>query len=144
MDRKIGKRIMYLSRHHQAYINHLLKDSDFTYAQFNILRILKDHDGISQDALANKLFVDKARISRVIQQLEEKGLIHKQNAKADKRQFCIYMSDKGKESWPNIHTILKTSGDLMLDGLTDEEITMALSLLDKMCKNVSKGEFKDE
>lgn len=144
MDRKIGKRIMYLSKYHQAYINDLLKEKEFTYGQFNLLRVLKDYDGISQDALANKLFLDKARISRVIKQLEDKQLIVKVNAPNDKRQCRICINDKGEEILPHVQKILQKSSDLMLKGLSDEEVDVALSLLDRMCKNVSKGEFKDE
>ena len=144
MDRKIGKRVMILSRHYQAYIAHLLKDSEFTYAQFNVLRILKDYNGISQEGLVNMLMIDKARISRVVSQLEEKQLIIKTTSTTDKRGVCLFISEKGNTLLPEVEAVLRKSGDRMLDGLSEEQVKEALHLLDHMCRNVSKGDLLDE
>ncbi len=144
MDRKIGKRIMILSHYHQAYINQRLLGSQFTYAQFNVLRVLKDHDGISQEALVQLLMIDKARVSRVVAQLVEKQLLIKETSLTDKRGVCLFMSEKGKKMLPEVEGILKKSSDRMLEGLSEEEVQQALSLLDHMCRNVKKGEWMDE
>lgn len=144
MDRRIGKRIMILSRHHQAYISDLLKESGFTYAQFNALCVLKDRQKMSQEALGALMMIDKARVSRVVSQLVQKGLIVKESSLEDKREACLSMSEKGKKLLPEVEAIFKKGGDRMLEGLSEAQVEQVLALLDHMCKNVSKGEMIDE
>lgn len=145
MDRKLGKRISYLMNHHHSYVNDKLKVLGLTYAQANVLLQLKVPAFLNQDELGRRLLLDKARISRLVKQLEEKGYISKKQSKSDGRAFDIAISEKGRAVITDIMDVFNESSEHMLKGIDSEEVELLLSLLDHICINLSKeGEYHNE
>lgn len=138
MDRKLGKRLSYLMNHHCLYANDKLKEMGLTYAQANVLMQIKK-EPVNQDDLGKKLLLDKARISRLVKQLEATGYIDKKISAKDKRSYHISLSEKGNNRMQDIIMILDESNEKMLAGINDDEIKQLLHLLDRLCLNVSKG-----
>ena len=55
-------------------------------------------DGITMSALAKRIGVDNSTLTRLIQTMEEKNLIHKKRNKNDNRSTLIYLSTIGAEN----------------------------------------------
>ena len=55
-------------------------------------------DGITMSALAKRVGVDNSTLTRLIQIMEEKNLIHKKRNKNDNRSTLIYLSTIGSEN----------------------------------------------
>ena len=55
-------------------------------------------DGITMSALAKRVGVDNSTLTRLIQIMEEKNLIHKKRNKNDNRSTLIYLSTIGAEN----------------------------------------------
>ena len=55
-------------------------------------------DGITMSALAKRVGVDNSTLTRLIQIMEEKNLIHKKRNKNDNRSTLIYLSTIGVEN----------------------------------------------
>ncbi|NBK98875.1 MAG: MarR family transcriptional regulator [Erysipelotrichia bacterium] len=137
MDRKVGKRLSYLMKHHRCFANERLKAFELSYVQANVLLHLSKEKRLTQEELAHKMLLDKARISRLIKVLEEKQYIYKTCSKKDKRARDISLSQKGEKMITTIITILGESSERMLKNISDEEARLLISLLDRLCDNVS-------
>ena len=55
-------------------------------------------DGITMSALAKRVGVDNSTLTRLIQIMEEKNLIHKKKNNNDRRSTLIYLSKIGEEN----------------------------------------------
>lgn len=140
MDRKIGKRLSILMNHQIARANEKLKSIDLTYAQANVLLQLKVAKSLSQDDLCKRLLLDKARVSRLVKQLEEKDYINKNISTTDRRIFEISISDKGMMAIEDILEMLDECNEYILKGLSENEVNQLIMTLDKLVENVKEGD----
>lgn len=140
MDRKIGKRLSILMNHQIVRANEKLKSIDLTYAQANVLLQLKVVISLSQDDLCKRLLLDKARVSRLVKQLEEKDYINKNISTTDRRIFEISISDKGMMAIEDILEMLDECNEYILKGLSENEVNQLIMTLDKLVENVKEGD----
>lgn len=140
MDRKIGKRLSILMNHQIAHANERLKSIDLTYAQANVLLQLKVAISLSQDDLCKRLLLDKARVSRLVKQLEEKDYINKNISTTDRRIFEISITDKGMMTIEDILEMLDECNEFILNGLSENEVNQLIITLDKLVENVKDGD----
>lgn len=70
---------------------------DLTPAQFGVLAHLVANEGISQQALSQRLFVTKGNVCGLIGRLEERGLVVRHSDPEDKRINLLHLTPKGRE-----------------------------------------------
>jgi DNA-binding MarR family transcriptional regulator len=90
-----------------------------TRAQWRTLTMLSRHEGINQGGLADLLEVEPITLCRMIDRLEEAGLVERRRDPADRRAWLIFLTAKA-------HPLLS-----QLRGLADGMIENALSGLDE-------------
>lgn len=103
-----------------------------TRAQWRTLTMLSRHEGINQGGLADLLEVEPITLCRMIDRLEEAGLVERRRDPADRRAWLIFLT-------PKAHPLLKQIRDLAngmienaLHGLDDArraELTDALGVI---------------
>lgn len=67
-----------------------------TGAQFDVLAQLSTHEGISQQALSEKLFVTKGNVCGLIGRMEQHDLVKRRPDPNDKRANLLFLTDKGR------------------------------------------------
>jgi DNA-binding MarR family transcriptional regulator len=67
-----------------------------TGAQFDVLAQLSTHEGISQQALSEKLFVTKGNVCGLIGRMEQHDLVERRPDPNDKRANLLFLTDKGR------------------------------------------------
>ena len=72
-----------------------LRHHDLTEQQWRILRALASIDAIEVTELARTAFLLGPSLSRILRDLEARGLIERKTAKTDLRRGVISISDKG-------------------------------------------------
>jgi DNA-binding MarR family transcriptional regulator len=85
-------RIMYKIERH--LLLHLEKH-DLTLAQFGVLANLQAAPEISQQALANRLFVTKGNIVGLLNRLECRGLVQRRPDPEDGRTHIVSLTEQG-------------------------------------------------
>lgn len=88
--------------------------------------------GISQDKLAQRIFINKSNVARQAAFLEEQGYITRQPSPTDKRVMELYPTQKALDLLPHIHEILHQWDSRITDELTPEEIETVTAILSKM------------
>ncbi|MFK7970411.1 MAG: MarR family winged helix-turn-helix transcriptional regulator [Bacteroidia bacterium] len=101
--------------------------------QFNILRILRGHNGkvdMSILDLKDRMIVASSDVSRMVERMEKKGLVKRKPCTEDKRVTRVKVSDQGLELLASIDSE-KHKLDAMLHNLSEEEARVLNVLLDK-------------
>lgn len=125
--------LIYTSNHLGQMMQHLFKPHQLTNPQYNILRILRgQHPKAATVNLLIERMLDKSsNASRIVDRLETKGLVTRQQCKDDRRAVDVSITEEGLE-------LLKVIDDEMIvwedkiSNLTEDEASQLNNLLDKM------------
>ncbi len=71
-------------------------DVDVTTEQWVLISLLAKNDGIPQTELGNGGFKNAPTTSRIVELLRKKGLVTKEQSEYDKRQYLVFLTEKGK------------------------------------------------
>src|SRR5262249_29377938 len=67
-----------------------------------ILRVIRQADGLSQQALGEKLGVFPSRLVALLDELEERGLVERRDRPTDRRSYALYLTGAGREALEQI------------------------------------------
>ncbi|MBN8219297.1 MAG: MarR family transcriptional regulator [Spirochaetes bacterium] len=90
-----------LMRTHDSLENklrHEFRDFKLTPPQFGILETLYHLGPLQQHVLASKLLKSAGNITRVLDGMQESGLIERRAEPGDRRSFRIHLTPKGKKT----------------------------------------------
>ncbi len=93
-------------------------------------------DGLIQQDITQALSIDPAATARALQQLEQSGFVNRTENKYNRRQKCVYSTDKTKDIKDRILEILEGQRDKLFDGFSEKEKTAFLNMLDRMILNM--------
>ena len=93
-----------------------------TRREWGVLMWLEQEPGLQPSVLAERLELDRARISRAIRSLQTKGLVARAAGSANRREASVHLTEAGAklhaELWPQIRAInLQLLGDLSASGM---------------------------
>ncbi|MBI5249143.1 MAG: MarR family transcriptional regulator [Desulfomonile tiedjei] len=100
-----------------------------TPVQNLVLEALRYEEGQSAGDLGNKLVLDSATLSGVLDRMSEKGWIVKQTDTEDKRMLRIYLSDRAKGFQPDLAREREEANEEILRELSIEERLLLKRLL---------------
>ena len=69
---------------------------DLSVPQCDVLTTLTEAEGISQQELAQRLYVTKGNISGLLDRLARAGLVERRSTAADRRQYAVYLTAPGR------------------------------------------------
>lgn len=129
---RTGKAIKFELRHYfrEAGI-------DVTSEQYALLCRLWEREGRSQKELAECSFKDTANITRMIDVLEGKGIVHRQRDAKDRRAYRIYLTPKGRQLRDMVNPIVIAQERRAYSCLTDKEQRSLLELLNRLYNHIS-------
>jgi MarR family transcriptional regulator, organic hydroperoxide resistance regulator len=109
---------------------------DITPEQWAVLSRLREEEGLSQRALADRTFKDKPAITRVLDMMEKKNLIARRACEQDKRAYRIYLTKKGQAVVDELHAYVKKVDGRAFRGLGRGEIDALRETLLKIYSNL--------
>ena len=103
----------------------ILSGYDYTAPQFGVLRRLHEEDGLPAKDLVDSLFSDSSTIMDIIDRLEEKGLVKRENQRGVRRENRIFLTNQARKTIPEV---LKQMGewDQAIRGLLSPQEAVAL------------------
>lgn len=103
-----------------------------TRAQWKLIFTLSRNEGANQGALAELIDVEPITIGRMVDRLEEAGMVERRPDPRDRRAWRLYLTDKAQP----LLTELRVLGDAMVDevmaGIDDAERDRATAILEIM------------
>ncbi len=103
-------------RRSQAFKNLGITGCQHTY----ILNICRN-PGISQEQLANIIYIHKSNVARQVALLDKAGFLTRAPSSQDKRVMLIYPTEKAEAAYPVIMKALKEWHDYLIMDLSKEE-----------------------
>lgn len=88
--------------------------------------------GISQDAIARKLFINKSNVTRSLAYLETHGFVTREQSTEDRRITLVYPTEKAHEILPSVRTIIRGWNDYITEGFTEEELEMYMDMTERL------------
>jgi len=131
----------YIGRIHNLFsykLNQLLRqyEADITVDQFRLLTHLWKQDGISQQQLAVLVRRDRASVTRMVDILEEQGIISRRADNEDRRINLIFLTKKGKQLEPVASKAAQETLDISQKGFSKADRLVLTELLKKIITNL--------
>ena len=115
---------------------HILSRRDVTIGHWFYLRILSEHDGLSQQELSRRVGIHPNTAVPALDNMEKQGLVTRTRDPKDRRKFCIHLTEKGRgfrdEMAPAIKALLLRS----VEGISNEELSVFFNVLEKIWNNL--------
>ena len=113
-----------------------VKGLDITPEQWAVLNRLWEQDGLSQVELAERTFKDKPGTTRILNLLEQKGVVTRRRDAEDGRVLHVFLTKAGKDLKekliPCAEEVIAKSGQ----DLTKEEVAQFKQTLIKILNNL--------
>ena len=111
-----------------------------TTAQWRALAWLGHEPGLKQVELAERLDVEPITAGRIIDRLEESGLVERQPDPVDRRVWRLALTEKAMPIFERLGNIAEEMAEQVFDGLTKEQIEEIRARLALIRENVSRAE----
>lgn len=106
---------------------------------FYLGTLINRGDGITQEELARRLYVDKSSAARMLVVLENKELVRRQPVPGNARANTILVTDKAQKLWDSVLSKLWRWQEILLDGFSERDTRKLLTLLNRMEANAAEA-----
>jgi DNA-binding MarR family transcriptional regulator len=124
---------------HEMAADEQLVAMEVTSAQFIVLSALSMGEMKSASDLCKHISYDAGAMTRMIDRLEEKGLLRRSRCPNDRRLVNLELTEKGSLALPQMRRIAMRVLNRFLDGFTKAEARQLESFLIRMLENVPRG-----
>ena len=115
-----------------------------TRAQWRTLTTLARHEGVNQGGLADLLEVEPITLCRMIDRLEEAGLVERRRDPADRRAWLIFLTPKAHPLIGQLRGLADGMIEDALHGLDDARRTALMETLGMIRTNLNTTFEGDE
>ena len=115
-----------------------------TRAQWHTLSILKRHEGCNQGMLADLLEVEPITVGRMIDRLEEAGLVERRRDPSDRRVWRIHLTDKAQPMLVELRAISDAMIDEVMAGVDPQDRIRMHAALVALRTNLLTDDDKSE
>ncbi len=106
---------------------------------FYLGTLISQGDGITQEELAGRLYVDKSAAARMLVVLEKKGLVQRKPVPGNVRANKVIVTVKARKLWESVLSKLWCWQDILLEGFSAKESKTLTTMLRRMEDNAAKA-----
>lgn len=129
LDHSLGFILNHAGRRMTQLLSHQFQPYDMTTEQWVVLHRLACEDGITQKLLAIRAEKDQTNITRILDQLERKGMVERRANEQDRRSFLTFITDQGRAMNDILTPIEQKVIASLLSGFTEEQSSQLRQLL---------------
>ncbi len=122
LDESIGFQLSRTTRKISQLLASRFETFGITPEQYSVLQRLAEQDGVTQKELATRAEKDQTNVTRILDQLERKGLIVRKPNEGDRRSFLVHGTEKGRRLAAELAPVERKTIDGLLDGLPDDRV----------------------
>jgi DNA-binding MarR family transcriptional regulator len=93
---RVWFRLIRLESRIRGAVAERLRSVDLSVPQCDVLTTLSEREGVSQQDLAERLYVTKGNISGLVDRLAAAGLVERRDLPSDRRSHAIYLTSAGR------------------------------------------------
>jgi MarR family transcriptional regulator for hemolysin len=107
-------------------------------AQWQVLFALSRNEGINQAGLAEALDVETITVGRMVDRLEDAGLVERRADPADRRAWRLHLTDRARPILDQLRDVSNEVTAEALAGINDDEQAALAELLTRLRANLCK------
>lgn len=134
----IGYLLVQTCKAHRALAEKLWSEIGLHVGQDMILRQLWDTEDITQSELAERICIQPATATKMLQRMERSGLIQRRNDPEDQRVSRVYLTDQGRALCQPYQELWDRLEQYSIQGLSLEERVLLRRLLMQVRDNLSQ------
>jgi len=138
MDDQIPSALSQVARLMRRDFDARVRSIGVTRPQWQVLGLVNRNEGINQGGLAELIEVEPITVARMVDRLQDSGLIERRSDPADRRAWRLFLTDKGRDLLRQLQPHGVATAQQMLDGLTPEERAQFSHLLERMRTNLTR------
>ncbi|MEP3046035.1 MAG: MarR family transcriptional regulator [Roseibium sp.] len=120
------------------------RDYDLSPAEWRTMAILAAAPiGLQAGEIVARSSMDKVVVSRAVKRMKERGLLEREANAVDGRSYLVKLSEKGLAAHDDLVPKLLEVEQKMLAGLDGDKIKSALSVMQKIRRNLEELADKD-
>jgi DNA-binding MarR family transcriptional regulator len=101
-------------------------------AHAGILRVIRQADGLSQQALGERLGLFPSRLVAVLDELEGRGLVERRDSPTDRRSYALYLTEAGRAALEQIGCIAREHQAALCAALDEPEQALLTGFLTRI------------
>ncbi len=138
MSDNLGQMLSDVSRLLRRAFDERARGIGVTRPQWQVLTILGRHEGINQGGLAELLEVEPITLCRMVDRLQEAGLVERRPDPSDRRAWRLFLSEKANALLAELRPFALGLFDESMNGLTPAERDQLLEMLGRIRANLSR------
>lgn len=131
-----GRKLSILHRLSSVYLAGPLSELGIARGNLPFLMRILRCEGIIQEDLTRSLCIDRAATARALQNLENEGLISREEDSQDRRKKRVYPTARTRELQETLIGVLRNHNEILFEGFDEDEQLQFLNMLDRMVNNM--------
>jgi DNA-binding MarR family transcriptional regulator len=128
------------SRMMRRYYDRRASALGVTTAQWRLLLRLYREPGLKQVELAERMDVEPITACRIVDRLEEAGLVERQRDPDDRRAWRLVVTEKAEPIMTRLRTLAEEMSGEAFAGMSVEDVEAMRGKLSRIRENVSRAE----
>ena len=138
LEESIGYMVRNAHRAYDRVLAKALSKQKVLTGQWSLLRVLWHEDNLSQIEVANRMKIERASLTIMLNTVEKAGLIKRKVDAQDRRKQLISLTRKGRALQSVLVPIGIRVNEIALIGLSHHEISTLRSLLQRVVDNLDR------
>lgn len=109
-----------------------------TRPQWQVLVTLARHEGINQGGLAEQLDVEPITVCRMVDRLQDAGLVERRADAADRRSWRLHLTDRAHSLLEQLRPMAQAMMDDAMEGIEPDERIRLIAMLEQVRHNLSR------
>ena len=121
-------------------LSRVVEPSGLSLAQYNALRIIRGAGtgGIPTLSIRERMIEEGTTITRLLDKLEDAGLIRRERTVPDRRQVLCFVSDAGRKLLDTLDPLVNAADEEAVASLSESELKRFIDLLDAVRRTNAK------
>lgn len=138
MDENFGTLLAQVSRLLRRSFDERARGIGVTRPQWQVLSLLLHYAGSNQGTLAEILEVEPITLGRMIDRLQEAGMVERRADPTDRRAWRIFLTAKGEGLLEMLRPFGNETVDAALEGVSPDERDQLMTTLARVRTNLSR------
>ncbi|TPW22287.1 MarR family transcriptional regulator [Marinobacter nauticus] len=131
-----------VARRWRKLLDERLKDLGVTQARwFTMVCLQRGGEGLTQRELAHLMTIENPTLVRLLDSLEEQGLIERRSCKHDRRVRLLYLTNTGERFMSELNERANLLREEMLKGIEDQHLEVALRVFERVMENSANPKY---
>lgn len=137
MERTVGTVLAQVSRLMRRAFDERAREIGVTRPQWQVLGVLRRYQGIRQAGLAEILEVEPITAGRMIDRMQDAGLVERRADPCDRRAWNLHLTERGQEMIERLQPFAIETSASALAGISEADKAQLMATLEIILANLT-------